>query len=76
MIFHIQPFKCQKFKGFYIIFDLISSILKCCTGDLNSGAFILEEDTCYLYNREKNDFDTLGSLEHLNQFLDKKQKYL
>jgi len=37
MIFHIQPFKCQKFKGFYIIFDLIPSILKCCTGVLNSG---------------------------------------
>jgi len=41
-----------------------------------SYAFILEEDTCYLYNREKNDFDTLGSLEHLNQFLDKKTEIL
>jgi len=37
-----------------------------------SYAFVLQNEECYLYNREKNDFDRLGSLEDMNHFLDEK----
>jgi magnesium transporter len=41
-----------------------------------SYAFIVQGDTCYLFNREKNDFDKIGSLEDMNQFLDVKTEKL
>ena len=41
-----------------------------------SYAFIVQRERCYLYNREKNDFDELGSLEEMNQFLDNKTEKL
>jgi magnesium transporter len=41
-----------------------------------SYAFIVQGDACYLFNREKNDFDKIGSLEDMNQFLDVKTEEL
>jgi len=41
-----------------------------------SYAFIAQGEECYLFNREKNDFDRLGSLEDMNQFLDEKTEQL
>ena len=41
-----------------------------------SYAFIVQGEQCYIFNREKNDFDALGSLEDMNQFLDEKTEKL
>jgi len=41
-----------------------------------SYAFIAQGEECYLYNRKKNEFDKLGSLEDMNQFLDEKTEKL
>ena len=44
--------------------------------EIVSYAFVLQQEEAYLYNREKNDFDKLGSLEEMNQFLDQKTEKL
>jgi magnesium transporter len=41
-----------------------------------SYAFIIQENICYLYDREKHDFVKLGSLEAMNHFLDTKTEKL
>jgi magnesium transporter len=41
-----------------------------------SYAFIVQDNQCYLYNRENNDFEKLGSLEKMSQFLDFKTEKL
>ena len=46
------------------------------TIDVYSYAFVIQEETVYLYDRDKNSFTSIGTLEALNEFLDKKIELL
>ena len=37
---------------------------------MHSYAFVIQDETCYLYDRQKNQLNTLGSLKDMNEFLD------
>jgi magnesium transporter len=56
-------------EGYTVLILRLPEVQSDCVG-VHSYAFVVEEDVCYLYNREAEKLEPLGSLVQMNEFLD------